>query len=143
MRSLSDRIEQYIRVLIERSEQNEVEIQRVELAETFNCVPSQITYVLSTRFTPTEGYRTESRRGGKGFLRISKLESSLYINTISFSMQQAEAILDELSRKDMVSAKERDNLSRLLNHYQAAGDVVRAAVIDTIKILLEGKKNVL
>ncbi|MGE5416731.1 MAG: CtsR family transcriptional regulator [Acidobacteriota bacterium] len=143
MRSLSDRIEQYIRVLIERSEQNEVEIQRVELAETFNCVPSQITYVLSTRFTPTEGYRTESRRGGKGFLRICKLESDFYVDTISFSMEQADAILEELARKELLSVKELDQIKRLMDHYQAAGDVVRAAVMETIKILLEGKKNVL
>lgn len=143
MRSLSDRIEQYIRVLIERSEQNEVEIQRVELAETFNCVPSQITYVLSTRFTPTEGYRTESRRGGKGFLKISKLASSYYVDTVGFSMQQAEAVLNELARQDMLSAKELTRLKLLLDQYQVAGDAVRAAVMETIKILLEGKKNVL
>ena len=47
MRSLADRIESYLKVLIERSDNDEVEIQRIELAETFRCAPSQITYVLA------------------------------------------------------------------------------------------------
>ncbi|QGU00743.1 Transcriptional regulator CtsR [Candidatus Syntrophocurvum alkaliphilum] len=70
-RSLADRIEQYIKVLIERSGNNQIEIQRSELSETFNCVPSQVSYVLGTRFTEKEGYYIESRRGGKGFVRIT------------------------------------------------------------------------
>ncbi|MGI6413272.1 MAG: CtsR family transcriptional regulator [Syntrophomonadaceae bacterium] len=71
-RSLADRIEQYLSVLIERSEDKQIEIQRAELAETFQCAPSQVTYVITTRFTEKEGYITESRRGGKGFVRITK-----------------------------------------------------------------------
>lgn len=76
-RNLTDRIEQYLKVLIERSEEKQIEIQRTELAETFCCVPSQVTYVLNTRFTEQEGYCTVSRRGGGGYVRISqyKLES--------------------------------------------------------------------
>lgn len=73
-KSLADRIEQYLKVLIERSDDKQIEIQRSELAETFGCVPSQVTYVISTRFTEIEGYLTESRRGGKGFVRISRYQ---------------------------------------------------------------------
>lgn len=71
-KSLADRIEQYIKVLIARSEERQIEIQRAELAETFACVPSQVSYVLATRFTEREGYLTESRRGGGGFVRITE-----------------------------------------------------------------------
>lgn len=71
-RSLADRIEQYIKVLIARSDDRQIEIQRAELAETFDCVPSQVTYVLGTRFTEREGYFTESRRGGRGYVRITE-----------------------------------------------------------------------
>lgn len=71
-RSLADKIEQYLKVLIDRSEEKRIEIQRSELAETFSCVPSQVTYVISTRFTEEEGYLTESRRGGKGYVRITR-----------------------------------------------------------------------
>jgi transcriptional regulator CtsR len=70
-KSLADKIEQYLKVLIDRSEGKQIEIQRAELAETFSCVPSQVTYVISTRFQEKFGYRTESRRGGKGLLRLT------------------------------------------------------------------------
>lgn len=72
-RSITDRIEQYIKVLINRSDEQQIEIQRAELAETFSCVPSQVTYVLATRFSVKHGYITESRRGGKGFVRITRV----------------------------------------------------------------------
>ncbi len=71
-KSLADKIEQYLKVLIERSDNQQIIIQRVELAETFSCVPSQVTYVINTRFTENEGYLAESRRGGKGYVRITK-----------------------------------------------------------------------
>ncbi len=71
-RSMTDKIEQYIKVLIERSENQEIIIQRAELAETFGCVPSQVTYVINTRFTQEDGYISESRRGGKGYVKITK-----------------------------------------------------------------------
>ena len=74
-RSLTDRIEQYLKVLIARSEDRQIEIQRAELAETFDCVPSQVTYVLATRFTEKEGYYTQSRRGGRGYVRITEYDS--------------------------------------------------------------------
>jgi transcriptional regulator CtsR len=82
-KSLADKIEQYLKVLIDRSEGKQIEIQRAELAETFSCVPSQVTYVISTRFQEKFGYRTESRRGGKGFVRITRLAVTSDIATIS------------------------------------------------------------
>ena len=50
------------------------ELQRAELANRFNCVPSQINYVISTRFSPEHGYIVESRRGGGGYIRITRVE---------------------------------------------------------------------
>ena len=50
------------------------EMQRSELASRFNCVPSQINYVISTRFSPEHGYIVESRRGGGGYIRITRVE---------------------------------------------------------------------
>jgi transcriptional regulator of stress and heat shock response len=75
-KSLADGIEKYIKVLIARSENRKIEIQRAELAETFACAPSQVTYVLSTRFTPADGYCTESRRGGMGYMRVTQIKPS-------------------------------------------------------------------
>ena len=51
------------------------EMQRSELASRFNCVPSQINYVISTRFSPEHGYIVESRRGGGGYIRITRVEA--------------------------------------------------------------------
>jgi len=66
---ISDSIEQFIKTLLQQ-EEREIELKRNELAEYFGCAPSQINYVLSTRFTPNHGYIIESRRGGGGFIRI-------------------------------------------------------------------------
>lgn len=60
---MSDIIEKFIKDLL--SNEDYVEIQRNDLAEQFNCVPSQINYVISTRFRPSQGYYVESRRGGR------------------------------------------------------------------------------
>lgn len=71
---ISDMIEEFIKDLFE--EQNEaIEIQRNELAEQFKCVPSQINYVISTRFKPQQGYYVESKRGGGGHITIRKVKS--------------------------------------------------------------------
>ena len=72
---LSDSIEQFIKELL-NEEATEVELKRNELAEYFGCAPSQINYVLATRFSPDHGYLTESRRGGGGYIRIVRVVQS-------------------------------------------------------------------
>lgn len=69
---LSDSIESFIKTLLTQ-EEPEVELKRNELAEYFGCAPSQINYVLATRFSPDHGYITESRRGGGGYIRIVRV----------------------------------------------------------------------
>ena len=64
---LSDTIEQFIKNMISEEPQAEVDLKRNELAAYFHCAPSQINYVLSTRFTPDHGYVTSSQRGGGGY----------------------------------------------------------------------------
>ena len=71
---MSDIITQQILRLLDESEQNMAEIQRNELAGQIGCVPSQINYVLSSRFTPEHGYLIESRRGGGGYIRITRIQ---------------------------------------------------------------------
>lgn len=72
---MSDVIEKFIKELM-KDEEDFIEIQRNELAEYFNCVPSQINYVISTRFRPAQGYYVESRRGGGGHIRIKKISNN-------------------------------------------------------------------
>ncbi len=93
---LSDLIEEYIRDIIEK--EDIVELKRSELATKFNCVPSQINYVISTRFIPELGFYVESRRGGGGYIKISKinLEESNYISNIldKISLNLSQSVID-------------------------------------------------
>ncbi|HAA90616.1 MAG TPA: transcriptional regulator [Peptococcaceae bacterium] len=75
MRSLVEEIENYLKELLAQSPHGWIEVQRKDLAEKFACVPSQITYVLNTRFNLKCGYFVESRRGGRGYIRIWKIDS--------------------------------------------------------------------
>ncbi len=76
MASLADRIEAYLKQLLAAASEGAIEVRRCDLAEYFSCVPSQINYVLETRFTLEQGYAVESRRGGGGYIRIRRLQRS-------------------------------------------------------------------
>lgn len=74
MRNISDIIERYLKEVLNGSDQDTVEIKRSEIADKFSCVPSQINYVINTRFTIEKGYVVESKRGGGGYIRIIKVK---------------------------------------------------------------------
>ena len=71
---LSEQIAKIIEQMLEEGN-GAVNVQRNDLAETLGCVPSQISYVISSRFTPERGYVTESRRGGGGYVRIVRMRA--------------------------------------------------------------------
>ena len=73
---MSDVIEDFIKDLFDEDDSDLIEIQRNELAQHFNCVPSQINYVISTRFKPSQGYYVESKRGGGGNIKIRKINNT-------------------------------------------------------------------
>ena len=73
-KNTSDHIEAYIKAILEQS--GIVELQRSQLADSFQVVPSQINYVIKTRFTESRGYLVESKRGGGGYIRIGRIEFS-------------------------------------------------------------------
>ena len=114
MRLLSDSIEEFIKALME-DETHEIELRRNELAEHFGCAPSQINYVLSTRFTPDHGYVIESRRGGGGYIRIVRMQTTsreallqaLYQRVgMSISASDAAKIVDHLKTEKIVTPEE-------------------------------------
>ena len=72
--NLVDVIEMYIKTLLEESMDNVVLLRRNELAQHFGCAPSQINYVIQTRFNPQRGYSIESQRGGGGYIRLIRLD---------------------------------------------------------------------
>ena len=72
--SISDIIEEYLKSILKTNEKKMIEIKRSEIADQFECVPSQINYVINTRFTVERGYIIESKRGGGGYIRIFRVE---------------------------------------------------------------------
>ena len=111
---LSDSIEQFIKELL-NEEATEVELKRNELAEYFGCAPSQINYVLATRFSPDHGYLTESRRGGGGYIRIVRVVQSgsqrlMYLvnDRIGDSLGEEECLrlISQLKEQGIVTADE-------------------------------------
>jgi transcriptional regulator CtsR len=115
MRNISDIIERYLKQMLGESSEYVVEIQRNDLADHFQCVPSQINYVISTRFTPEKGYIVESKRGGGGYVRIQRMQlpkqtaihDHLFL-TIGDMIDQAnaEGLLYQLELADFLSKRE-------------------------------------
>lgn len=124
MSTISKRIEVYLKLLINDSEDKVIEIQRNALAEHFNCVPSQINYVLSTRFSSDQGYTIETRRGGGGFVRIKKQDLGLKetIESLTpetsqdlFDKENLHSFLDRLKEEDFLSNRENYLLKNIFS----------------------------
>lgn len=119
MKNLADDIENFIVRQLLLDEEDQILVQRNELADRLSCAPSQISYVLSTRFTPERGYIVESRRGSGGFVRIVRLMAG--------ELQQRET-----------SSCQRENKIRQLA--KANGITYREAVLLAFMMeVLEGK----
>ena len=109
---ISDVIEEFIKELFD--ENDAIEIQRNELAEQFNCVPSQINYVIATRFKPSQGYYVESRRGGGGHITIKKVNNTKsdyimhIINNIGteITSNEVDILISDFLTYNILSAKE-------------------------------------
>ena len=129
---ISDIIAEFIRAELEDSDV--LELQRSDLAERFHCVPSQINYVMSTRFSPEHGYIVESRRGGGGYIRISRVHVDRptllmhFINSIGteIDLPSALAIVENLEGADAIS-QDTANILRLVLGDTALRTVPRAA----------------
>ena len=141
---LSDMIEEFIKELW-GAEDNEVELKRNELAEYFRCAPSQINYVLSTRFTPDHGYAIESFRGGGGFIRIIRLkqDDSAHLRYLthervgeSISAQEARLLCLQLAQQGRITKETADVMCAALSQQslcvpipEALKDAIRAKTL--------------
>ena len=112
-KNTSDHIEAYIKAILDQA--GIVELQRSQLADTFQVVPSQINYVIKTRFTESRGYLVESKRGGGGYIRIGRIEFSnhhemlrdlLYSIGDRVSQEIYEDILRLLVEQDLMTKQE-------------------------------------
>ena len=132
---MSDLVAKYIMEMLD--EQNGcAEIQRNELAGNLGCVPSQINYVITSRFTPEQGYIVESRRGGGGFIRISRVKMDKgtalmhIINSVGDTLEKASA---EVMLRNM--------LQRQMLELQTAKAIAAALSDRTLKSVEQDKRD--
>ncbi|MBE5765903.1 MAG: CtsR family transcriptional regulator [Clostridiales bacterium] len=140
MAQLSDSIERFIKDLMD--EEIQIELKRNELAQHFGCAPSQINYVLATRFSIDHGYVIESRRGGGGYVRIVRIQRSndesamsVLLNRIGNSIDEdsAAAIIMQLLERKIITIREAKLMRAAISQNALAlpvstKDVLRAAI---------------
>lgn len=135
MARLSNIIEEYINTLLEE-QGGTVEIQRNVLAEHFSCAPSQINYVLTTRFTPYKGYFVESRRGGGGYIRILQVEVGEADELLPMLLEEVgESITAHKARDIILSLMELKKISR------REGEIISVACSDRSLTCAASEKN--
>ena len=139
MPNLSDLIEEFIKQIIKESD-NGAEIQRNELALKFNCVPSQINYVISTRFTNEMGYYVESKRGGGGHIKIRKINVFARPNYImhavlsigeSISQKSAEAFINNFCDYEIINDREAKAMKAAISDKSI--DIVPVEIKDILR----------
>ncbi len=146
---MSDLVAQYIMEMLE--EQNgSAEIQRNELAGSLGCVPSQINYVITSRFTPEQGYIVESRRGGGGYIRISRVKMDNgtaimhIINSVGDTLDKAaaEVMLNNMLQRRLMELQTAKAIAAALsdrtlrNVEQEKRDTVRADLFKNMLLTL-------
>ncbi len=145
---MSDIIEEFIKELFD--EEDSIEIQRNELAEQFKCVPSQINYVIATRFKPSQGYYVESRRGGGGHITIKKVNNTKsdyimhIINNIGseITSNEVDILISDFLTYEIIEAKEAKLLKvatsdNVLQLNQQEKDKVRARIFKNMLLNLD------
>lgn len=156
MMRISDSIEQFIKEML-GEDSPEVELKRNELAEYFGCAPSQINYVLATRFSPSQGYLTESRRGGGGYIRIVRVVETgpqklayLVRDRIGDSLSEEEAlrIIAHLRDSGMATAGEASLMTAAVSGRALAvplspemKNALRARTLKAMILALANKEN--
>lgn len=138
---ISDKIEAFI---MELMKDDYAEFGRNELADIFGCVPSQINYVISTRFCPEKGYSVESRRGGGGYIKIKRVNlggTQALVEGIGnrCDYQRAKSVVAYLYEKDMIAAQTAKVIltavsDRALPVGQPARDELRANILKNILV---------
>lgn len=152
MGSLADEIERFLRELLEEAPPEGMELKRNALAARFGCAPSQINYVLATRFSPERGYLVETRRGGGGYIRIRRLPKASLQTWIVFVQNQigpdisargAEHLIERAVEEGLITVREaaliQTVLDRTADFWRDRQDELRAAILRDMLIALFGK----
>jgi len=151
MSNITDVIERYLKEILQSQGNNMIEIKRNEIADQFQCVPSQINYVINTRFTIEKGYIIESKRGGGGYIRIHRIEhqdaSALIDDLIMMinpkvEQQGAVDVLERLLEKGVITEREESIMLSAIDRNTLAfslplRDEVRARVLTAMLTTLK------
>lgn len=154
MAKISNNIEEFLLQLLEE-EEGSLEIQRSIIAKKFDCAPSQINYVLTTRFTPFKGFYVESRRGGGGFIRITRLTITEYgrkrenlFNEIgdSITFEKSQDIVEALYEMGKIDENEKNLImaaisNRSLCKIREDRNEVRADILKNMIVYVLGGKE--
>jgi transcriptional regulator CtsR len=149
---MSDLVTQVILQMLEEQD-GSAEIQRNELAGSLGCVPSQINYVITSRFTPEQGYIVESRRGGGGYIRISRVKMDKgtalmhIVNSVGDSLDKAtaEVMLRNMLQRSMLQMETAKAIAAALSDRtlqkveQERRDAVRADLFKNMLLTLDSK----
>ena len=147
--NMSDLIENYLKKVLHKNET--VEIRRSEIADQFNCVPSQINYVINTRFTIQQGYVVESKRGGGGYIRIMKVNLVDEMDVLNelgnlipeeLSEREGNHLLQNLYENELISKREAQMMSLMMEKDTFPSNVKNAAEIrsNMMKKLIDNLK---
>ncbi|PTM54734.1 CtsR family transcriptional regulator [Desmospora activa] len=155
MSSISDIIEGYLIKTLREAPSGTIQVKRSELADLFQCVPSQINYVISTRFTVEKGYLVESKRGGGGYIRIRKVRFAtpkahydVLLRMIGNQLSQsaAEDLITRLREEDWMTVREAYMVKKLVSREVldlpvSVRDHIRARMLRSIVTTLFANKG--
>ncbi|MDM5296686.1 CtsR family transcriptional regulator [Bacillus pumilus] len=108
--NISDIIEQYLKEVLDQNGREILEIKRNEIADKFQCVPSQINYVINTRFTSERGYIVESKRGGGGYIRIIKVKMNDEVDLLNHIISQIYHHLSQAASDHIIMRLVENNI---------------------------------
>ena len=147
MSNIADMIESYILRQLATRQDGQVELRRTEIADEISCAPSQISYVLSTRFTQDKGFVVESRRGLGGFIRIVQvpLRDLVYQDMLSkineeTDMETVQSMVRYLAQHGMVETREAALLMQVVTglfHSETLVAKERVQMLKTMILTLE------
>ena len=127
--NMTDILEQYIKSLFNEAAEDHIIIKRSNVAQKFDCVPSQLNYVIKTRFTPEHGFIIESKRGGGGFIRITKI-------TLHKNKDYIDYLIETID-KEILEVDEAMRIAKILLEKEYIDKFDYNHFIDSVEIITE------
>ena len=149
-KTISDIIEEFIMSSLD--DDSFIELSRNDLAKFFSCVPSQINYVLNTRFTVNRGFVVESQRGGGGYIKVVRVQDNnsnflnraLQICSNPITLMQGNQLLEQMENRNLITSREKDLMMSVISNKslnnpinmdnRLRGNILTQVIIETMKL---------